>query len=262
MGQKSNTSSLRPHLKQINLSNNNIKLNFLKIFIVQQLKFLLQNKGINIFKVNLGFVQNKINIYFYVFYNTQKILKYKRYKYVSYLSKYIKISAILTKIFKLLNNSILEVKIININKQVEKGLVKQVYLLFKKYLNTLFDKRFYLCIDITKVSTLFILNKVDTKLFLEYLTRVFSSIHKKNHLRYLKLLLTLFNFIILKSKNKILGLKLIINGKLRGKAIASQHSIICGIIPTQTINKNIEFEKLHVFTVYGVFGFSLWVHKI
>jgi len=72
--------------------------------------------------------------------------------------------------------------------------VKQVYLLFKKYLNTLFDKRFYLCIDITKVSTLFILNKVDTKLFLEYLTRIFSSIHKKKSFTVFKITINTFKF--------------------------------------------------------------------
>ena len=127
----------------------------------------------------------------------------------------------------------------------------------------MFDKKFYLCLDITKITVLFLLNKIETKNFLNYIGKSFCSIHKKNHVRYFKLISNIFNFLVFKNtkKDHVFGIKLQIAGKLKGKAIASQQLIACGSMPTQTLNKNIVFEKIHVYTTYGVFGFKLWVHK-
>ena len=258
MGQKSNINSLRL-LNQTNLSNNNIKLNFVEITIVKYLRFLLKKKGIYIVKTTSGFINNRIHIFFYVFYNTQKIIRYKKYQQIK--CKFFKhnINSLFKKILKIFKKSILEIRIININKKVDKQIARKIFIIYKKYVNTLFEKKFYLCIDITKISVLFLLNKIDNENFLEQIGKVFSGIHKKNHLRYFKLISTLFKF--LTNNTQISGLKLLISGKLLGKAIASQRVITVGCMPTQTLNKNIDFKKIHVYTGYGVFGFKLWTHR-
>jgi hypothetical protein len=58
------------------------------------------------------------------------------------------------------------------------------------------------------------------------------------------------------------GLKLIVNGKIKGKLRSSFSSVKSGSVPIQTINKNIDFAQIHVYTLYGAFGLKLWVcHK-
>ena len=76
----------------------------------------------------------------------------------------------------------------------------------------------------------------------------------------------LFKFIIVKYKfksiyDKILGMKFIISGKIKGKLRARNTSIQIGLIPISTHNKNIEFSKTSVFTIYGTYGIKLWVYK-
>jgi len=263
MGQKSNINSIRPFLNQTNLSNQNITMNLLEIHFIRNFNFLLRLKGIQVSKTTLGLTNNKIFIYFHVFFGTQKVIKYRKYKDIPCIDNGIKIYTILKKISSFLNSAIIDVRIINVNKQVEKTLAGQIFLIYKKYLNNLFDKKFYLCLDLAKITVLFVSDKIKTAVFLDYVGRSFCSIHKKNHVRYFKLISNVFNFIVSvnTNTNPVIGIKLQISGKLKGKAMASRQIIICGSIPTQTINKNIVFEKIHVYTTYGVFGFKLWVHK-
>lgn len=262
MGQKSNINSLRL-LNQTNLSNNNIKLNLLEITVIKYLRFLFKIKGIQLSKTTVGFTNNKVCIYFYVFFSTQRIVRLKKSRQLKYVLTKPSLAKLFKKIFKLLKYSLLEIKILNLNKQIDKALARQVFFIYKKYLNNLFEKKFYMCIDITKITILFLLKKIDNKNFLDQIGKLFSGIHKKNHLRYFKLISSVFNFLLTKSvdKNKILGIKLQVSGKLMGKAIASQQIVSNGSIPTQTLNKNIFFEKLHAYTIYGVFGFKMWIHR-
>lgn len=55
------------------------------------------------------------------------------------------------------------------------------------------------------------------------------------------------------------GLKLIVNGKIKGKLRASFSCIKIGSVPIQTISKNIDFAQLHIYTLYGAFGLKIWV---
>ena len=78
-----------------------------------------------------------------------------------------------------------------------------------------------------------------------------------------------FKFIIekkLSSKRNIYfstisGIKFIINGKIRGRMRASSKCISVGTIPIQSLQKNIEFSKTHVYTLYGAFGFQIWLYR-
>lgn len=263
MGQKSNINSIRPFLNQPSFSNENKKMNILEIIFNKNFIFLLKIKGIHTSKITLGFTNNKIFICFNVFFSTQKIIKYRKYKNPTCVDESVRLNSVFKKLSNFLRSSLIDVKIINNNKKIDKVLAGRIFLVYKKYLNSLFDKKFYLCLDITKITVLFLIDKIETKSFLDYMGRSFCSIHKKNHVRYFKLISNVFSFAVFRTKNPnpILGVKLQISGKLKGKAIASQQLISCGSMPTQTINKNINFEKIHIFTTYGVFGFKLWVHR-
>jgi hypothetical protein len=262
MGQKSIVNTLRS-LNQTSFSNNNIKLNFLEIALIKSLKLLFKLKKIETSKITISNLNNKIQINFSIFYCTQRIVRFKKFKNVYYHETKFQINKLFKKIIKFLKVSILEIKIININKLINKDLIRKMFPIYKKYMNNLFDKKFYMCVDITKITILFLLNKIDNNIFLNSIAKIFSTIHKKNHLRFFKLISTVFNFLVSnhQNNNKILGLKLLVSGKLRGKTIASNQVVIYGSIPIQTLNKDISFEKIHVYTTYGVFGFKLWTHR-
>ena len=53
--------------------------------------------------------------------------------------------------------------------------------------------------------------------------------------------------------------KFLIGGRLKGKLRKKRFFIQTGTVPVQSISKDIEFNRLHIFSKYGVFGFKLWV---
>ena len=266
MGQKSNVNTLKKFNKE-NLSNSDIKLNILEINTINYLKLLFRKNRVYSSKINLGFINNRIHITIYSFFSSAQNTKFKKKrvvgKSVKLFNKFLK---------NLLNYSkilLLEIKIINLNKfliqtNTNKKLIVKIFNIYKRYINNLFSKRFFLCIDTTKITALYILNKIESITFLEFFGKIFSGIHKKNHLKYCKLLNTVFNFLVTnaKSNHKIIGLRLLIAGKLLGKNRSSHQLISCGPMPAQTLNKDISFDKIHTFTPYGVFGLKLWIYKI
>ena len=62
------------------------------------------------------------------------------------------------------------------------------------------------------------------------------------------------------AKKNILGIKFLVNGKILGKLRSSSKLISVGSVPIRTINADIMFSQSHVYTLYGAFGFKLWVH--
>jgi ribosomal protein S3 len=63
------------------------------------------------------------------------------------------------------------------------------------------------------------------------------------------------------SISNIYGIKFIVNGKLLGKTRADSSCIQVGAVPIQAIDKHVEFSRLHVYTLYGAFGFKIWVYR-
>jgi len=104
---------------------------------------------------------------------------------------------------------------------------------------------------------------------LSLLGQIFKVLPKKTHNRFLVFLELVFKFLLIKklsSKRNIFfstikGIKFIVNGKIRGKMRSSSKCISVGTIPIQSLNKNIEFSKTHVYTLYGAFGFQIWLYR-
>jgi len=111
---------------------------------------------------------------------------------------------------------------------------------------------------------LFFRGLITANVFAKMIGDIFKILQKKRHVRFLFFVKELFKLLVLKLKRRggvLAGLRLRINGKLRGKARSSTCCICSGQVPAQTLGKAIDYAKLHVFTVYGVFGIRLWVNK-
>ena len=100
------------------------------------------------------------------------------------------------------------------------------------------------------------------------LSLIFRSLSKKIHSRFLFFIKNVFKILIfdlkavdVPDKLSILGLKFAINGKLKGKPRSSVNFIKEGNLPLQTLNKSIDFSRIHSYTLMGVFGLKLWVLK-
>jgi len=97
-------------------------------------------------------------------------------------------------------------------------------------------------------------------LLLSFLAEIFCFLSKKNHVQFLSFLKLVFNlFFALKKDQCILGVKLLINGKIKGADRASSEIIKVGDINIQALKQNLLFDVQHVYTRYGVFGLRAWV---
>ena len=266
MGQTSNIVTLRKQPKNYNLLTSNVK------FFLHGLKFLnvlersLTKKGFIILNKHLNFETNTISFQFNVFYKTKNlaIFKYNKIKNLSQkqeLKKEKKLNKLFINNFRLFKNSIFILKVYNMNKSLENVHLKSLYFNFKRFINVLFLRRFNLFIDFLKITSLFINAKVNVKVYLHFLGQIFCLLQKKSHTRFIFFLKFLFlNF--LNNKIKCLkGVKFVINGKIQGKLRANSTRVLVGSVPIQTITANIEYNKIHVYTRYGAFGFKMWVHR-
>jgi len=98
---------------------------------------------------------------------------------------------------------------------------------------------------------------------------MFRVLRKKKHSSFISFIKRFFSVLIFSipeqtkifkyNHNPIKGIKFLINGKIKGKARSSTTCVTLGQVPIQTLDSNIDFSKVHVFTIYGVFGLKLWV---
>jgi len=124
----------------------------------------------------------------------------------------------------------------------------------------LFVRRFNLYIDFLKLTTLLSTSFIETSSYLYILVQIFKNLSKKSHNNFMFFIKLLFKLLI-NLKFNILGLKLEISGKLKGKDRSSSAIIKEGRISTQTIDSNVTYAKSSVYTSLGAFGLKLWVSK-
>jgi ribosomal protein S3 len=61
--------------------------------------------------------------------------------------------------------------------------------------------------------------------------------------------------------SSIKGMKLLINGKLKGKSRASSVIVNHGGVANQTIITDIDFAITHIYTRLGAFGMRIWIQR-
>jgi hypothetical protein len=268
MGQKSNTTTLKKSFKNFEFLNLNSK----QFFIIAQFKTffdrLLFQKNILVLNSVWNLQSNVLYINLHVFFCLLKTKIYKKKNsFIKTKQKQnfdflinSKISSLFSKQLKFLkiNSVILDFKVLNI--LIHTDLLVHLYYENRRFLNVLFARRFNLFIDFLKISSLFLQKEIDSKQFLIVLGRIFRILPKRTHVRFIFFLKNLFEiFINNKFNSNIIGLKFIINGKLRGKTRSDSKCIQVGQISLQTLDKNIKFSRIHVYTLYGTFGFKFYV---
>jgi hypothetical protein len=213
-----------------------------------------------------------------LFYRTKKVVTYKNKKKThlkntddlkAVFSKQKSIVNLFLKEFKGLHSNLFVFNFKVLNNFIDKNIVLQSFRVFRSFFYVLFNRRFNLFVDFLKITFLLYIAKIPVSAYLFLLGQIFKVLPKKSHNRFLVFLELVFKFLLVKklsSKRNIYfstikGIKFIVNGKLRGKMRSSSKCISVGTIPIQSLNKNIEFSKTHVYTLYGAFGFQIWLYR-
>ena len=266
MSQNYNVITLKRN-KELNLGETNKKSFLYSLEFLNAFKRSLMKKGVVVISSQINFITNTCYIKLKVYYKTFRIVNYKNKTHLlNSNNKTIKnqttfISSLKNSFYRT-KNKLGVISIENINKKVKKLNTFNIYLINKRYANILFSRRFNLFIDFVKLTSLFIFKEIDPKSYIYLLAQVFRLLSKKKHSRFLFFLKSLFNKIIKTKQTSISGIKFIVNGKLQGKTRAGSSKILVGSVPIQSLDKDIVFGKTHVYTLYGAFGFKLWVNYL
>lgn len=265
MGQKANIITLQTKKFDLNLHTLNKKQFLYNYKYLIELKYLFKKKSIILDTVTLNFTNNKGILIFNAFFQTSKLLKFKNR---------LKNNILLKKNQNIFNNKHLNFLRINLiifklnilNKYKNTILLKFLYNTFKKYKSILFMRRINLFFDFLKLTSLFLENHIKLNTYLNILGQIFKNLSKRRHTRYIAFLKFIFKILIkneyLKSlKLNLKGFKCILNGRLQGKTRANTMFLQLGMVNTQTINANVEFNCIHIYTLYGVFGLRIWISR-
>lgn len=264
MSQTGNLITLRKNKLNLHLVNANSKSFLCGFYFSNTLKYLLNKKDILMTSITLNYYNNVSYIFLDLFYKTKKITFYKNKTNLKkkqenkFKAKKQTFASLISKQFKILKNSLTIFKIRNLNRYISLKNSKNYYNFTKRFLNVLFVRRFNLFIDFIKLTVLFGEKKIKSKFYILILGQIFKVLPKRKHNIFIFFFKSLFTKLIIEKKIK--GVKFVINGKLSGKPRSSTSKISIGNIPIQTISANIEFSKLHIYTLYGVFGFKMWIH--
>ena len=281
MGQKSNLLTIKKKLTQSLSSTLSTKLFLLSFQFFKILSQLLLKKNFILTEKNLSFSNNQIFLTFEVFVRTLKLLKYKKKRRCNNITNACLKSYALNRDLKLLNfitnqfigfnhtSVVWQVKVVN--RFVNKKMIVFFHSKLNHFLRIFFTRRFFFFFDFLKITSLYSLNKVSPDTYLFFLAQIFKYLHKKRHTRFLAFLKVLFSILVYDVPTKfsylfdflpyIKGLKFVYSGKIGGKNRSKTGCVLVGNVPTQSISKNISFSKTHVNTIYGVFGFKLWVYR-
>jgi uncharacterized membrane protein len=275
MGQKSNILTIKKRITQELSSTSNIKLFLLSFQFFKILNQLLLKKNFILTEKRLSFSNSQIFLTFEVFARTLKLLKYKKKRKnstnsISKLNVHGKCFNLLSFVktqFKSFDYTSIIWQVKVINRFVDK---KQLIFLHSKlshFLRIFFTRRFFFFFDFLKITCLYSSDRISSDTYLFFLAQIFKYLHKKRHTRFLAFVKVLFSLLVFDipsqfpSSSFIKGFKFVYSGKIGGKSRSKTGCVLVGNVPTQSISKTVNFSKAHVNTIYGVFGFKLWVYR-
>lgn len=269
---------MKPLLKKttntFDLLNQNKFLITNSLLLKTELTNVLARKEILTSSINFALSNNTTIITIYGFTRTNKLLKYRRFlkkiknKNKKTKKQKLKHKKLLPLFSQKFNNFLTKNNIIlnyinlnkNLNKKLNKKLLAKNYIQYKNFHLTLFQRNLNLFLDFIKIITLIEKNKINVSILLTILGQIFMNIAKGKHNKFVLFITTIFTNITKSKKSKILGAKFIINGRLKGKPRANTTKIYKGSTELNTITANCIYKKIHVYTVYGAFGFKLWIN--
>lgn len=268
MGQKSNLLTLKTkNIASIFVSNP--KTFYPLYYFIELLTRLFILRGVWVVTKNFQLDNNCVFTHFSLFFYNAKItgLKNKKSFKRGQRTTSSKTNSLFFDILKKycvkykLNSFVFHFKVLN--NSIQK---KSTVFLFKKlkyFMTLMFSRRFNLFVDFIKVTNLLIINLLSIDMYLFFLGQIFKNISHRLHNKFFSFIKTVFKTILNSSKNNIhiAGFKFIVAGRLRNKDRSSSRLLLLGSIPTHSFAKDISFSTCSVHTLYGVFGFKLWVFK-
>jgi hypothetical protein len=272
MGQKANLLTLRKkkEFNFINIRNkdflytNNFLCNLKKLF--DQKKIFLANSALNILGNQTHFVLD-------LFFRTAKLNRFKRkilfFKKINQTKTIVKsniFSKLYLKTLNRLKTNLIIINVNNLNKYYNKKIFLKLFFKFKRFHNALFPRRFNFFIDFLKITILFIYSKINLRFYTEIIGQIFKILPKRRHNFFFLFVEQFFKELIyeikLTNNLNLKGVKFMLSGRIQAKPRAKFKYFQLGKIPMQSINSNIDFSKLHVYTIYGVFGLKIWIYRI
>lgn len=257
---------LKKRINTFGIINQNKFLITNSFLIKQELTNALFRKDILVSNIDISQSNNTTALNLEAFTRTSKLLKYRKTLKKKTLNNsrsknYSKVNnLILNSLKNQFANSNLLINYTNINRKIDKKVLTNCFKAFRKFSTVLFSRGFNLFIDFLKIISLVDQNKINPKMFLLILGQIFRNLTKKKHTKFIFFIKTIFDNLITSENNNVIGIKLVINGKLMGKTRASTVKIERGSLSLNTVNSGCIAEKMHVYTLYGAFGFKIWIN--
>lgn len=164
-------------------------------------------------------------------------------------------------IFKhLIKNELVILKLKLLNKKIDRKITPFLLEELSSFKRQLFSRRFNLFFDFLKLSALFIRREINLNAYTIILGTIFKFLPKRSHSKFFIFAKKLLNKLISLPQTKIKGIKIMINGKIKGKLRSSSWAMSVGKIESQKISAKMEFSKVHINTLYGCFGLKMWAN--
>lgn len=186
--------------------------------------------------------------------------KLKRIKAKILLKKNQKYNIIKTIFKHLIKNELIILKLKLLNKKIDRKIAPMLLDSLTSFKRQLFSRRFNLFFDFLKLSSLFIKREINLNAYAIILGTVFKFLPKRSHSKFFVFVKKLLYKLLAAPQTQLKGIKIIINGKLKGKLRSSTFTMSVGKLDSQTIASKMEFSRVHINTLYGCFGLKLWAN--
>lgn len=271
MSRKSLLTTIRPSFFNLNLSNLNTKFYLLGLNFLKSFEQLMLKKGIIFTRPYLNQSGNTLIFKASLFITTSHLKKLK----IKSKNVQLKTSISQEGILGVLKNLMVQQRIAHaithfkiLNKSLEKKHLFFLFKNFKKYMFKIFVRRFNLFIDFIKITSLFTKNLIELSAYILIISQIFKHLRKRAHITFYSFLKKTLNILVFgsdeftTSQNRIKGVRIVIKGRLLGKARASRYKIQIGSVPVQTLDAFISYAQATSFTHNcGAFGFEIWLNR-
>jgi hypothetical protein len=246
-----------------------LSLNLIKK--IQQLLFL---NSVIVLKYTISFNYNKLSLKLNLYFKVNKLIAFRKKKDINLKEKQKALQivsgscllAVLKKTAYLLKlNENVHMDLCIQNKKINKNITTFLYRKLKKDKSNLFNRQTNIYIDLLNLSYFYCFLNNDFKALGSIIVKIFTFTQKRNHSKFFRFIKKLFSILItriIKKNNKVIGIKIQIKGRLKGKTRAQKLLMRIKSVPVQRLDLDIEYYEEKALTKkQGAFGFKFWILK-